>query len=538
MITTINLILSNQSKNLELKVFDKKIVTSLAKYHSINNNSFDIEITFIDDIEFFRTHDYQWAKSDKELVASEYTPKIVKLKNGFYIQPTIQVGIWEFNPKYKNKILWRINPEFSATITKYSGPKNEKKVESVFYPFDFNNEIALVFSNKNAIEFSRSPIPFSAIACFTDHCDFDTLDNLKSQRAFFKENEIKITKGFFLNHYSKREDNASFENNFDELLKWKNDGHELCYHSLSQSLKNDKESFEDFVSFENPINSIPTWIDHGYQPYNFSLYENLGFEESEFVKVLNKNKIEILWNYIDSGTSTLGVLNQLNSNDFTLKSYFKGIKNLSFKDKFALKIKIILFHYYADQETITKYKNVSSSFKKCVEQKKIRQLFHFVQTLISISIPIVKVFFYWNSIKNKPFKFAKYAPVVFKHKIQNFKFTIFQTIEIVDFKKSLSFKNIDKLAEEKGLFIAHTYFSVPMKYHFGKLFKSENIVDQEVADNFSYLSSKIKSNQIWNPTISELVQFLSKFEDIKLDVNESGNIICSTNFDLPYRDIN
>ena len=80
---------------------------------------------------------------------------------------------------------------------------------------------------------SRSIKSFSAIACFTDHCDFDTLSNLQLQRTFFKEKDIKVTKGFFLNHFSKRQDNASYERDKMELDLWINDGHELCYHSLS-----------------------------------------------------------------------------------------------------------------------------------------------------------------------------------------------------------------------------------------------------------------------------------------------------------------
>jgi len=62
---------------------------------------------------------------------------------------------------------------------------------------NFINPLALLFPLDEGIEISRSKIPFSAIACFTDHCDFDTLRNLKQQRQFFKTYNIRITKGFF-----------------------------------------------------------------------------------------------------------------------------------------------------------------------------------------------------------------------------------------------------------------------------------------------------------------------------------------------------
>lgn len=538
MIKSLKLIFPDKSENLELEIFENKSIILLDKFQIKNYISFDIEITFKDEIDFIRNHMYQWIKCDIEYSATDFSPKIIKLKNGYLIQPNIQDGIWDFNPKVKNKILWRFNPKNAAMLTKYSGKKNEKVLQSVTSKFDFPSEIALLFSKKNALEFSRSPIPFSSIACFTDHCDFDTLENLKLQRTFFKENNIKITKGFFLNHFSKRDDNASFEKHSNELLKWKNDGHELCYHSLSQSIKTDKESFEDFEFFNSPIENIPTWIDHGYQPYNLSLYQNSKVNEQKYVQILTDKKINILWNYIDSGTATLGVINQLNSNDFTLKNYFKGINSLRFKDRVALKIKLILFHFYADEQMITKYKNISSSFKKFVKEKNIMQLIAFFKNSFSILIPLLKVFLNWNSVKNQPFKLAKYSPLVFKHYIQNTTYSIFQTIEMVDFKKSLHPKNINKLIDEKGLFIAHTYFSVPMKYHTGKLFKTETTIDEEVANNFSYLSSKIKDNSIWNPTLKELVQFLSKFENIKLDINESGTIFNITETDLPFREIN
>ena len=153
---------------------------------------------------------------------------------------------------------------------------------------------------------------FSAIICFTDHCDFDTAENLKIQLYFFNENHIKITKGFFLNHFSKRADNASYENESEILDLWRNSGHELCYHSLSQSIKSSEESLSEFLNFEPPFSDVNVWIDHGFQPYNFSFYKKFGIDDKLFEdKLINKN-INVLWNYIDSGTATNGIINQLN----------------------------------------------------------------------------------------------------------------------------------------------------------------------------------------------------------------------------------
>jgi hypothetical protein len=38
-----------------------------------------------------------------------------------------------------------------------------------------------------------------------------------------------------------------------------------------------------------------------------------------------------------------------------------------------------------------------------------------------------------------------------------------------------------------------------MKHYSGKLFKSESF-DEEVVENFKYLSTKIVEGKIWNPT--------------------------------------
>lgn len=302
-------------------------------------NSFEIEFVLDNKIKRIRNHDYEWVNFQKGFIATEYAPKIFQLENGFFVQPSSNNGIWETVDN--NTFLWKFNPEFSAPLTDYTGKQNEKVINQAERKIDVRNPIALLFSKNNAIEFSRSIIPFSAVVCFTDHCDFDTAENLVLQRKLFKETGIKVTKGFFLNNYSKRI-NASFEENSDEFDLWLQDGHELAYHSLSQSIKTFEESTSDFNSFIPPTNNIPVWIDHGYQPYNLSLYKNSGIDSATFSKLLTQKNISILWNYVDSGTSTNGVVNQMNSNDFTLGSFYNGIKELPIKERMSLMIKNIM----------------------------------------------------------------------------------------------------------------------------------------------------------------------------------------------------
>ncbi|KAB1155775.1 hypothetical protein [Flavobacterium luteum] len=503
-----------------------------------NNESFDLQFTFNDEIVKFRNHDYTWVEILKDdIVANQFTPKIIQLKNGFFIQANINFGIWEIKSNDNKTLFWRFNPENSNSFTSFS--KNADK--SITQARTINKFLVLpqlLFTKGSTIEFSRSKIPFTAIACFTDHCDFDTPENLETQRLFFAKHKIKVTKGFFLNHFSKRNDNASFENESHEFLKWIDDGHELAYHSLSQSLKIREESIKDFKSFKPPLPSIPVWIDHGYQPYNFSVYKNHNLSDENYENNLMEKKIKILWNYIDSGTATLGVINQLNSNDFTLNSFYKGSKSLKLKERLGTLIKNMTIHYYANQKIIKQYRNVAISFKSVFLERKLNYLFKFIVSLFGIAFPILKVFFTWHKSKKIPYKQAKYSSLFFKHKINQNDFYIFQTLKMVDFKASLCETNIEKLVAEKGVFIAHTYFSLPMTYHKGKMFKTITTIDEAVDENFGLLAQKVVNQEIWNPTLSELINYLSKLEEVVLDIDENENVYISQNSGVAFRNVN
>lgn len=501
------------------------------------SESFDVVITFTSAIKSFRNHDYTWVDGKQNRIAGEWVPKILLLENGYYVQPSQNKGYWEIHSQKNNVLLWRFNPEYSKPLTVYTGSKNERVLAEAQTTSSKDIALTLLFSNQNAIEFSRSPEPFVPVVCFTDHCDFDTLDSLKIQRAFFKQHQVKVTKGFFLHHFSKRADNASYENDQAELQLWLSDGHELAYHSLSQSLKKDEVAFADFYQFSPPFDQCPTWIDHGYQPYNFSLYQNKGLNEPTYAAALNEKNIRILWNYIDSGTAALGVINQLNPEDFTLQRFSKGAKSLSLKAKISVLIKNIMFHYYANEKMILRYKGLAGSFKKMVQQKQFKLFFEFVQNFLALTVPLLKVFLFWHYYKKKPYKLAQYTPVIFKHQLADKTFFVFQTLEMVDFRAALHPHNIDKLIQEKGLFIAHTYFSVPMTYHTGRLFKTPNTIDEKVAANFQYLAQKIRNKEVWNPTVKELVDFLSTFETAVLDLDDQGKIIAVNSAGIPNRPI-
>jgi len=534
-----SIIIITPSKN-HVVVFENqvhKVIVDLSQVTLLDCNSFDIKIVFSETIAQFRNHDYKWQEFKTNFIANEFSPKIIQLQNNQIVQANITSGIWEADQNNPTVLLWRFNPESASPVTNYTGNKNKKIISKARQKFNFIENPTLLFPVKQAIELSRSKNPFTAITCFTDHCDFDTPENLVLQRNFFKEHQIKITKGFFLNHFSKREDNASFQNQKEELLEWHNDGHELCYHSLSQSIKSDIESFKDFKQFNPPLKDIKVWIDHGYQPYNFSLFKNNTIQEEEFSRILKDKKINVLWNYIDSGTATNGVINQFNTQHFTLSSFFKGNNESGVIKKTQLMIKNVIFHYYNNEDVILRYTQTALNFKKVFYQKKLRSIFSLFENFFKLSISIFSVFLFWNTSKMKPYKLAKYSPVLFKHHIGESEFYVFQTIEMLDFKKSLSEKNLDLLINEKGVFVAHTYFSVPMEYHNGKLFSAQGKIDSKVAERFKSLSDKIKNKEIWNPTLSELIEYWGGFEKVVFDINSDGILSEKSNSGLQMRKV-
>lgn len=532
---TISIFAQSSQVDLDLQFYNNKIVL-LQSAISIPS-CFTIEITFDHDIKLIRDHDYQWVDINQNRLVNEFAPKILRLSNGFYVQANLNLGIWEVNSRNPKQLLWHFNPQFSKPITQYTGANNAKVVIQASSNVTFEELPALLFTKSGGLELSRSTIPFSAVACFTDHCDFDTATNLTVQRTFFKERNIRTTKGFFLNHFSKRDANASFERQSFELDLWKQDGHELCYHSLSQSIKSDDESRADFTNFVPPFSDIPVWIDHGYQPYNFSLFQNSTWKSNDYEQLLQSKGISILWNYIDSGTATRGVINQLNPTHFTLDAFLKGTRHLGVLKRFQALLKTIVFHFLNDDDTISKYKSTALLFKKIVYQKQFKSALQFCKNLSILFFTIAKVFVSWKKNKSFPFKLARYTPLFFKHTIENEEFVVFQTVEVIDFEKALCKENLDLLIKECGIFIAHTYFSDSIPYHTGTMMNEKNQIRPEVIPVFDYLSDAIQSQKIWNPTLSELQHHLQNYQQMVFDVSEDGLIYIKNTNPIAHRNV-
>lgn len=477
-----------------------------------------IRVRFNEDIQRIRGFDYTWHEIGNCTIVNNFCIKAIKFKNGTYLQAENNKYVWELSSRDKRVLICHFKGQVNLLVD-YSGVDNTTVVSSAkqITPRDYK----LFFTQKGVLEISRSRVPFVGIICFTDHCDFDTSENLEIQRSFFLKHNIKVTKGFFMYHYSKRKDNASMERDYDLLEKWKNDGHELAYHSLSQSIKPIDESLSDFSTGVHK--DVCTWIDHGYQPYNLSMYKNSNIEESEFACELKKKGVKLLWNYLDSGTSSTFVINQLNPSHFTLSAYLKSQKGISIKNKVMLMFKNVLFHYFAEEKLILNYKRLALNYKLFTNNKELKNFLAIIRNLFEVLFPVLFVMFFWKIASKKVYPRAKFSPLFFEHILSGEVFHCFQTIEMIDFEKSLDPGSVDILVQESGVCIAHTYFSVPLEYHHGRLLKG-NTINPLVDRNFEYLSESISKGKLWNPTLNELYVTFKAFSNIRLKINNSGEI--------------
>ena len=474
-------------------------------------NELKIIITFSNKIVSWRTQNYNWAKNmNISHISNDHSPKILVLSNKTHVLSSKNIGAWEYNPKNKNELIWVLKSPLLTPVFKYQDNRKRNFINK-FNPEDY--KLKLLFSKKNVPEFSRSKLPFTPIICFTDHCDFDTNENLKKQISFFNKNNITVTKGFFTNHFSKRKDNSSFENDSELLSQFLNSKNELAYHSITQSIRDKVSSINEYKKFIPPSKKITTWIDHGYQPYNFTTKHNSGLTDKDWSNIIHSKGIKNLWNYLDTGTSNNSIINQLNPSQFTVNSALKT-------GDFKFLIRTLMF-FNGDEKILFNYRKIATFTKNIIYKKQLKYFLNLVPVILSSLLFLIKSYVLH---RNKPFKYSKYTPFIFKHQIGQYQFNIFQTLEVTNFETTFSQKNIELLCKDKGAIIAHCYFSSPYSYQKGKLFKKDKISDLNIV-NFKNLKNLILSKQIWNPTLNELIEFHNENLSIEYYYNSSSNRI-------------
>jgi hypothetical protein len=232
------------------------------------------------------------------IISDLLSPKIVQLSNNILVGATNVLGSWEFNPKKARNLKWflvhyDLNPTFQ-----FNGAFRDFNNS---YLFSKGNkwEFGFVNSEKSLPEWSRSKIGFSAIAIFTDHCDYDTLVLLQKQRELLNNNSIVATKGlFFLDDNSSIKESVNIESKIisDELSLWKESGHELAFHSLFDKISKESKPINilNLKKDKNITLDIKTWIDHGYHSYNFSMLNKEESIKNAWNNTIIDNGIEII----------------------------------------------------------------------------------------------------------------------------------------------------------------------------------------------------------------------------------------------------
>ncbi len=468
--------------------------------------------------EFWRGSDYSWQKIETPFLSSNYhSSKILKFGNGQYLVGTRTMGCWEWDSN-SSKLRWfLVHPDLNPTFKFNSNDIREWITESELEK-DQEIELGFYFGIGPVPEFARTPIGFVPTVTFTDHCDFDESQLLKTQRKFLKSAGIRITKGFFTYTYSHRGDFTAMdqEGMQEEYRLWENDGHELAYHGLSRSFG--KNSWEEFRNLSSPVgfNKVSTYIDHGFLEYNFTKIPTT--ESQVWFRKMEEKGIDLIWNYIDIVEANALSNNQLIPGTSSIEAINK-CANHHFKNNLPLDKSRDLKTWlaYGTSESLNNSIKNLSGYANRGSGNPIK----FTDFLINLT----RTIFYsldpeiWR--KNifeiaKPFSFNRFSPVIFKAVNQiNSNIYSFQTISVKDLETVFSRISIDKLCRESGLMIAHTYFAFLGKNHPGRFFLDETgSLNPGPEQNLRYLGELISFEKIWNPTVNELTVYHRKLMDL------------------------
>ncbi len=498
-------------------------------HSTVGCQQLSIEIQFKTAIRRWRNHNYRWVSLETECIANEYSPKILQLSDGSFVQAGQSTGCWEVQKDKDSTLQWHYHIPGLKPVFFFDPHR-------VFYqpvlPICEPLKFSLLLTKKRPLEWSRSPIPFSAIFCITDHCDFDSLLLLKEQRKLLKEAGLRISKGIFLNHYSKRNWNAAYEKPEDkaEIQQWGQDGHEVFLHSLSQSIKSKQIARDDFDQFQVPENLLPvhTWVDHGYQPYNFTMQKSEK-EQKEWLDQMSVKGLSVFWNYYDT-FEDVDAINQISAERFCPAYVFR------LKTKWSEKLRLLLYYQSAEKNVFT-YRKWAGSIKSFAAKPSLPHTGSLLRMTGAIIPVIIKQLAAWLLHPKRAIVYAKYAPLIFEYPGKP-SVQIFQTIAIKSYTHAFAEETLDDFVKNSGVCIAHTYLASMEQHHTGRLFTDESgQIEEETRLAWMRMGRYIRENQIWNPTIHELAAWMRKFSTISFSSNEAGDIIYLGPDEIPVRTI-
>lgn len=479
-----------------------------------------LEIEFNQMPTHWRAADYTWKDiATPYLSANYHSPKILKFPQHKYVVGMNALGCWEWDHKH-NKLIWfLIHPDIQPSFV-YDKDDKRQWVNEIEVPKGQRFELGIYHGEGPVPELARSPIGFVPTVTITDHCDFDTPHLLATQRGLFKQIGLKITKGFFLHSFSHRGSYAAMdqEEAKEEYKKWELDGHELAYHGLSRSFR--PESWKEFDEFDSPagFKPITTYIDHGYLEYNFT--KQPIHERAKWFEHMSNKGINLIWNYVDCMESNSLSNNQLNPVDSSLSLIRKATK---FQRKYNLpvdpkRMSKTWVSYGTSEEFDYGIKNLGEALKP--SQGAVKPLNVVYKAISLIPIALDRQIWKRNLFeRTRPFKFARFSPLFFKlinHHTPDI--ALFQTVSVKDFISVFSQPSLNKLKQEAGILVAHTYLAFLGRNHPGRLFLNESgAYNAEAKASVERLGKEIQAGKIWNPTVKELYEFHKKIQSNRFE---------------------
>jgi len=347
------------------------------------------------------------------------------------------------------------------------------------------------------------PYPHGAKAalCLTDHADWDGVDKMRPLNDLFERYDFRLTKSIFPHsdpQGNKREpglDDPAFKKEIDRL---KSMGSEIAYHGLSPRVN--LPEFEHCLERVESMDSYrpETWIDHGTGEYLFS--RQAKFDNGEnLVELMAEHGIRNYWSYVDIWENSCTDLNVWSARSI-IDSFYDVICLLKRKRKMSGK----QFAYI----TVALLKNLFGG----AEYRKLNKIFD-----RSIRKELMRHYRRLSHLHQNPT--VLYGQTGLFAPYDESDLWIFDTILLNHLALQLHPDSIDKLIEENGLLIAHTYMGAQHPYGGSNCFDSDSSEPKLLKSfegNIAYISEKQKDGQIVTLPFGELRDLYENFLKTRL----------------------
>lgn len=439
---------------------------------------------------------------------------------------------WDYQLKQRRSVANPLQP--SGTEYYFKAIVHEFKIESTLLPMQ------------------QFTYPFACKSAFvlTDHCDFDTEEKLSTFLYGTNNNgwlgrSLKISKGVFTigPRPGEPKKNASLE---DEVyrtliqLLYK-DGSEIVPHALKSKGQLSSAEFHAAVEKLSLMYHPATWIDHGsYLKYCYSQ----GAKDNKdymLVDTLKKKGYNNLWSFHDVNIDAAQTLNI-----FTVKKYGSW-KMIGFAFKYFFLGKwLIAAHYlrsivhrnYSKNIIIeylmyamagTKQIFINSKNKKNQLKKDIADYFKSLGSFGS-----------WRNQWPVPYKnddVLKYSAALFteeRRPISQYKpgdLLMFYTFETTHLQDIYTSKALDKLVNEYGTHIGHTYIlnNLPYINAIFKTSKGKYELSPKWIAFLDVLEASVKNNKVWNPGMGEYADHIIKLSQVCISHLSECSVSISNN---------